>query len=254
MKPKKSKTAKSRSRIKPKQSEPGLVLTASSDYREEEFDCWPRPTELQLAQLAASLARADKLDPKQLVEDAWAIYWESCRKIQDDHRAVKASLEKESQADAVLAEVVGQPQPAVPQPKKYPITFREVETLLLPKKKGRTANRAILIREYILSELLGMCLALRPKPHPLTYWELDEKALNGLREHFSGQVAKKFGQLRASHFNVADYTRFADAFLKWHRRYITETRSAAARKRWGQASAEETQPVSQAVLIEPKKV
>jgi hypothetical protein len=254
MKTRKAKKSKPGKMIKPSRSEPGLVLTAGGDYRDEGFDCWPRPTELELAQLAARLARGDKHDAKQLVEDAWAIYWESCQKIQDDHRAVKASLEKESLADAALDELAGQSQPAVPRPKKYPVRFREMEILLLPKQKGRTANRASLIREYLLSECLGRtCMALRPKPHPLTYWELDVKALNGLREHFSVQVATRFGHLRASHFSEAEYIRFADAFLKWHRRYISETRSEAARKRWGQGEAGVNQSAADSFPSSPKK-
>jgi len=253
MKTRKSKKSKSRKPIKPAGAGPGLVLTATDDYRQEDFDCWPRPTELELAQLAARLARTDKLDHKQLVEDAWAIYWESCRKIQEDHRAVKFHGEKESPAEAALAAEADQRRPAVPTPEKYPVTFHEIETLLLPKQKGRTANRASLIREYLLSECLGTCLALRPKPHPLTYWELDAKALDGLREHFSGQVTTRFGQLRASHFNEADYIRFADAFLKWHRRYISETRSEAARKRWGQGEAGTKQSATNPVSSNPNK-
>ncbi len=253
MKPRKSKKSKSRKPIELSGTEPGLVLTAGCDYRAEDFDCWPRPTELELAQLAARLARTDKLDPKQLVEDAWAIYWESCRKIQDDHRAVKVNGEKESLAEAALAAVTAQPRPALPQPKKYPVTFREMETLLLPKQKGRTANRASLIREYLLSECLGTCIALRPKPHPLTYWELDEKALNHMREIFSGQVAAKFGQYRTRHFDEAAYGRFAEGFLKWHRQYIAEKRSAAARKRWGQGEAGANPSATDPVPSNPKK-
>ena len=252
MKTKKSKKSKIRKPIKPVGAESGLELTAHGDYREEDFDCWPRPTELELAQLAARLARTDKLNPQQLVEDAWAIYWESCRKIQDDHRAVKANGEKESLADAALAAVTDQPRTDLPQPKKYPVTFRELEILLLPKQKGRTANRASLIREYLLSECLGTCMVLRPKPHPLTYWELDEKALNHLRELFSGQVAAKFGQIRARHFDEVTYVRFAEGFLKWHRQYIAEKRSAAARKRWDQGEAEANASATDPVPINPK--
>ena len=253
MKAKKSKNPKSGKPIKPAGVRSGLVLTAGGDYRVEDFDCWPRPTELELAQLAARLARTDKLDPKQLVEDAWAIYWESCRKIQDDHLAVKINDGKESPAEAVLAAVTDQPQQAVPLPKKYPVTFRELEALVLPKQKGRTANRASLIREYLLSECLGTCMVLRPKPHPLTYWELDENALNHMRELFSGQLAVKFGQCRARLFDESAYGRFAEAFLKWHRQYIAEKRSAAARKRWNRDSDDASQPTSERVPSGLKK-
>ena len=141
----------------------------------------------------------------------------------------------------------------MPTPKKYPVSFRELEILLLPKQKGRTANRASLIREYLLSECLGMCMALRPKPHPLTYWELDEKALNHLRELFSGQVAAKFGQIRARPFDEVTYVRFAEGFLKWHRQYIAEKRSAAARKRWDQVEADKKRSAADPIPNCPKK-
>lgn len=252
-KSKKSKKTKSLNKIKSSVSEPGLVLTAVSDYRDGDLEFWPRPTEWQLAQLAAQLARSDKLDAKQLIHDAWEIYLEGCRKIQNDHRAQKAWHEHESDTDVALDEWVHQPRSAVPQPKKYPVTFREIETLLLPKQTGRTANRAHLIREYFLSECLGTCLVLRPKPHPLTYWELDATALNELREHFSGQVDAKFGHYRAQFFDDDAYVRFADSFLKWHRRYITEKRSAAARTRWDPDQAAENKAVSETIPAVPKK-
>lgn len=242
MKTKKSKKTKAKKKIKSSVSEPGLVLTARGDYREEDIEFWPRPTEWQLSQLAAQLARTGTLDAKQLVHDAWEIYWEGCRKIQDDHRAQKAWIEQESATDAAIEEWIHQPRTAVPQPEKYPVTFRKMEILLLPGNYGHTAERAFLIREYVLSELLGTCLSLRPKPHPLTYWELDPKALDKLREHFSGQVAAKFGHYRAQLFNEDEYVRFADSFLKWHRRYISENRSANARKRWSKAEQTKTTP------------
>jgi hypothetical protein len=253
MKTKKSKKSKSSKKIKSSVSEPGLVLTAHGDYREEDLEFWPRPTEWQLAQLAAQLSRSDKLDAKQLIHDAWEIYWEGCRKIQNDHRDQKAWHERESATDMALNEWIHQPQPAVPQPKKFPVAFREMEILLLPGKYGHTAERAHLIREYVLSEFLGTCLVLRPKPHPLTYWELDPTALNELREHFSGQVDAKFGHYRAQHFNEDAYIRFADSFLKWHRRYITEKRSAAARTRWDPDQAAENKAVSETIPAVPKK-
>jgi len=40
--------------VAPGVREKGLVLT--NDYREQSFEFWPRPTELELAHLAASLA------------------------------------------------------------------------------------------------------------------------------------------------------------------------------------------------------
>jgi len=49
-----------------------LILTC--DHRDAPFEHWPRPTELQLAELAARLACTEKIDPKQLVAEAWRLY------------------------------------------------------------------------------------------------------------------------------------------------------------------------------------
>jgi hypothetical protein len=46
-------------------------LVIRYDYREQDFEQWPRPSELELARLAAQLARTEKIDPKQLVAEAW---------------------------------------------------------------------------------------------------------------------------------------------------------------------------------------
>src|SRR5512135_2646567 len=67
-----------------------LVLTC--DHRDAPFEHWPRPTEMQLAELAARLARTEKIDPKQLVAEAWSLYWESCKKIQQDHLEMQRML------------------------------------------------------------------------------------------------------------------------------------------------------------------
>ena len=47
----------------------GIVL--STDHRDQSFEYWPRPSELELAHLAARLARTEKIDSKQLVKEAW---------------------------------------------------------------------------------------------------------------------------------------------------------------------------------------
>jgi hypothetical protein len=68
----------------------GLVLRC--DHRELDFEYWPRPSELELAHLAARLARTSPIDPKQLVKEAWSIYWESCQKIKKDYLEVELPL------------------------------------------------------------------------------------------------------------------------------------------------------------------
>ena len=251
MKTKKSKKSKSGKKIKSSGSDPGLVLTAPGDYRDEDLEFWPQPTGWQLAQLAAQLACAGKADAKQLVHDAWDIYWEGCRKIQDEHQAQKAILEHESVTCAGLDENILQPEPVGPRPEKYPVTFLEMEILLLPGKKRK--KRAFLIQEYVLSEFIGTCFSFRPKLRPITCWELDENALNKLREEFSGQVTAKLEHYRAQLFNQDAYVRFAESFLKWYRRYVSETRSAVASKRWDKEKENKKQSVPETNTAGQKK-
>ena len=209
----------------------GLVLKC--DYRESDFEHWPRPTELQLARLAAQLARTKRIKPQQLVQEAWELYWASCRKIQADYRDQEACFEHERQAEASSDDWDQPPQPAVPQPKKYPVTFREMEKLLLPKQKGRTAERASLIREYIFAQLVGRCFVVRPQFAPVSYWELEPDVLEKLRQQLKEEVTRQFEQFRKNVYSAEAYTRLAASFLEWHRRYIAAKKAAAARKRWG---------------------
>jgi len=143
----------------------GLVVT--SDHRNEIFEYWPRPTEIQLAELAARLARSEKIDPKQLVDEAWSIYWASCEKIKVDYHEVERRIqEMESFDNDLLYE-----DEHLAMPGKFPITFQEMELLLLPKLKGRTAERASLFREYIFASLVG-CHMPRSVEEPIhPYWD-----------------------------------------------------------------------------------
>jgi len=124
-------------------------LVIRYDYREQDFENWPRPSELELARLAAQLARTEKIDPKQWVAEAWEPYWESCRTIQTDHRKVEAYFAREAELERELNWPESETAAAVPMPKKFPVDHRQVEALLPPKQKGRTAERAALIREFI---------------------------------------------------------------------------------------------------------
>jgi hypothetical protein len=105
----------------------------------------------------------------------------------------------------------------------------------LPKSSGRTAGRAELVREYLFAELMSTAFVLRPKPRPCSYWELRRKQpkdLGLMREKLKETISEQFGQLRSRIFDEQQYTRFAGAFLEWHRRYKSAKRADAARKRW----------------------
>lgn len=215
---------------RPASSPSSLVICG--DYREHDFEHWPRPSELELARLAAQLARTERLDPKQLVAEAWELYWESCRTIQADHRKVEAYFAREAELDRELNWPELEPAAAVPMPKKFPVNHRQVEALLLPKQKGRTAERATLIREFIFSQLARTCLVVRPKLAAVSYWEMEADLLEQLRQKLKDEVARHFEKLRKTMYDAEAYHRFAVPFLEWRRRFIAAKKASAARTRW----------------------
>jgi hypothetical protein len=209
----------------------GLVLTA--DHREQSFEYWPRPSELELAHLAARLARTEKIDPKQLVNQAWDLYWESCRKIQADHREVGKVLEALEARDGEmqLAE-----RGDLPKPERFPVTFQEMELLLLPKLTGRTGERAAVFREYAFAQIIGGSFTFRGGLRVLTYWDFQPDALEELRERLRGLVSERFGTWRKGVYDAKAYATFAGPFLNWYCRWTerrrSEARAANARKGW----------------------
>jgi hypothetical protein len=215
--------------------DPSLVLRY--DYREQDLEHWPRPSELELARLAAQLARPEKIDPKQLVAEAWELYWQSCRTLQADHRKVAAYFAHEKELERELDWPEQEPAAAAPVPKKFPMNYRQVEALLLPKQKGRTAERAALIREFIFFQLARTCLVLRPKLAAVSYWEMETELQEQLRQKLKDEVARHFEKLRQTVYDAEAYHRFAVPFVEWHRRFITAKKAAAARARWAKREA-----------------
>jgi len=236
-------------RVKTNDSTPTTIITVEPapardtsssgihpDYREKEFEHWPRPSELELARLAAQLARAKKINPQRLVAEAWEVYRESCRRLQADHREVKAyhaRIKHEEERDRAVSAL----PKWVPMPKQFPVTPRQVEALLLPKLKGRTADRAALIREFLFAQLAETCFVLRPKLAALSYWELEPELLEQFRQTQKNEVARRYEKFRNTVFDPEAYACFAAAFLEWHKRFITAKKGAAARKRWMIAAA-----------------
>ena len=161
-------------------------------YREHDFEHWPRPSELDLARLAAQLARGEKVEPKQLVAEAWELYWESCRTIQADHRKIDAYFAREAEMEQELDWPEPEAIEPLPAPKKFPVTHRQVEALLLPKLKGRTAERAGLIREYIFFQLARTCLVVKPQLAAVSYWEMEADVLEQLRQKLKDEVVRHF--------------------------------------------------------------
>jgi hypothetical protein len=180
-----------------------------------------------------------------LVAEAWKLYWESCRRLQSDHREVTAY-------HAHLERLDNEPEGAeealptwVPVPKKYPVTHLQVEALLLPKLKGRTAGRADRIREYLFFQLARTCLVVRPRLAALSYWEMEADLLKQLRVRMKDEIDRHFEKFRKTVFDEEAYARFAVSFLQWHRRYLAAKKAAAARKRWGTADEAQNGPVDE---------
>ena len=236
MKPEKTVPTPANSGVKNTEPIENQPPTLKCEYRDLDFKCWPRPSELELTQLAVQLARAGKINPKQLVEQAWTFYQESCRLLQADSREVAEYLK----AERTREESANGPEAAafelLPTPKKYPVTYPELELLLLPKLKGRTAERAKIMREFLFQNYVAgrnapMNGAPDTRPEVLTAEQLIR-----LREESEAELESLFGQLRATRFDAEDYAHFAQYFLNWERwrtGFATSMmRSASARRRW----------------------
>jgi hypothetical protein len=197
------------------------TIKCSADHRDNDFEYWPRPSELELTRWAVQLARTGKTDPRQLVEEAWALYWESCRKIQQDHRAQQAFFENERLDDDHSDEIEYHAQASLPTPPKYPVTFQELELLLLPKLSGRTAKRATVFREYFFASLMGWnCPGLSKDPGS-SYWNCPGPELDQTRnkESIKNEVARIYAKWRKTVFDAKACSAFATKFLRWYREW-----------------------------------
>ena len=209
----------------------------SNDYRQQDFQVWPRPSELNLARLAAQLARTEKIDPQQLVKEAWALYWESCRTLKEDDRMVAEYFKRlEGEDDRQCDQAEESESPPIPTPKKYPVSYKEMEMLLLPKLKGRTGTRASVFREYALAQILAGSFVLRGGFRSFSYWDFQPEVLMELREKYGEIIAQRFGSWRETVYDEKAYTDFAGPFLRWfsrwNERHNSEVRVANAKKGW----------------------
>ena len=208
----------------------GLVLRC--ERYSHDPDEWPRPTELELAKLAAQLARTEKIDPKELVNEAWSIYLESCQKVMEDH------LDAEGKRAAMEASDADVPDEAseLGQPKRFPITFQELELLLLPKRKGRTAERAALFREYIFAELVNQSFFYDDSGDNSTYWDYQPHDLDQWRAEAGDEVAEEYGRWRKRTYDAKAYASIRASFLRWYRTWThmknSEVKAANALKGW----------------------
>jgi hypothetical protein len=170
-----------------------------------------------------------------LVKEAWNIYWESCHKIKEDYLEVELPLtemeEFDSRPDRLLKD-----QCELPQPKNFPVTFQEMELLLLPKLKGRTAGRAALIREFIFALIVDQSRLSSEKGSSLSYWSCRPQDLADMRKTAQDLVAEEFGEFRRRVYDAQAYSEFGGAFLSWYSRWArlrnSQVRAANALKGW----------------------
>lgn len=208
-----------------------------SDYREEEqFEYWPRPTELQLAELAARLARTTVIDPKQLVSEAWAIYQESCRLIREDYKHVTGFFENDGRCEDLTDEGPARTVLSLPVPKKYPVPYPEAERLLLPKLKGRTAERAQVMRGFLFADYVRSKMAEASSLDGKPVVSPTGEQLKRLQEEFRDDAPGIFAELRRMTFDKDYFARFAEEFLTWYQQRERFTKSWArsdnARRGW----------------------
>jgi hypothetical protein len=128
--------------------------------------------------------------------------------------------------------------PPIPTPKEYPVSFKEVEMLLLPKLKGRTGTRASVFREYAFAQLIAGSFTIRGGFRVLSYWDFQPEVLMELKEKHGEMAAKRFGLWRKSVYDANAYAKFAGPFLSWYSRWNkshnSEVRAANAKKGWEQ--------------------
>ena len=208
-----------------------------SDHREEEqFEYWPRPTELQLAELAARLARTTVIDPKQLVSEAWVIYQESCRRIREDYKHVTEFFEDDGRFEDLTNDDSARSALSLPAPKRYPVPYPEAERLLLPKLKGRTAERAQVMRGFLFADYVRSKMAEKTPTDAKTFASPVGEELERLRAAFKEEVPGIFAELRRMTFDKDYFARFAEEFLTWYQQRERFTKSWArsdnARRGW----------------------
>jgi hypothetical protein len=171
-----------------------------------------------------------------LVNEAWNIYWESCHKIKEDYLEVELPLMKWEEELCSQPDDSLEDQYELPQPKNFPVTFQEMELLLLPRLKGRTDRRAALIREFIFAQIVDQNLLPSEKGSSLSYWSCRPQDLADLRKTAQDLVAEEFGELRRKVYDAQVYSEFGGAFLSWYTRWArlrnSQARAASALKGW----------------------
>lgn len=128
--------------------------------------------------------------------------------------------------------------------KRYPVPYRAAELLLLPKLKGRTAERARVMRDFLFADYVHSKMAELHPDGGKSIVSAAGELLARLREEFKKEVPGIFGQLRRTSFDKEYFTAFAEQFLAWHRHRERFTKSIvradSARRSWAKRRQEKS--------------
>jgi hypothetical protein len=103
-----------------------------------------------------------------------------------------------------------------------------VEVLLLPKLKGRTAERASLFREHIFAGIVDRQSCADGETG--SYWDHSANDLDDWRDLAWDEVNRMFAEQRAATYHAEEYLKFARSFLNWYGGY-SELRKAKPKRR-----------------------
>ena len=108
--------------------------------------------------------------------------------------------------------------------------------LLLPKLKGRTADRARVMRGFLFAEFVSSKLAEMVQAEAKPIVSPTGERLQRLREEFREESPELFAKLRRRTFDQGQFAEFAEEFLTWYwlRESFTKSmvRSDSAQRRW----------------------
>jgi hypothetical protein len=107
------------------------------------------PTPEQLATLAATLARNPADEDFRLLLRALEL-WQGAEMVLRAERETQLRRNQPAYMQAYLEQAVLGP---LPTPKRYPVTRDEFARLMLPHKKGRTADLATALKDYIRADI-----------------------------------------------------------------------------------------------------
>lgn len=175
------------------------------------------PSQVQLATLAATLARSVADAPEKLCETGLDLWIKSAERL-----AMQAECNADERAQA---EVRDKNRVVVPEPKQDHVSVDEFCRLLMPDRKGRTADQAFIYKAW-LRDSLEMSGWLR-------------SGQEGQKADFAPskqQIDAAYASHRKTGMDHRDYHHRALSFIPWYcdwkKRQSSEKSKNAARARW----------------------